>query len=286
MPRATQMILLHVAAAALYALTVGALWPQPAPAAAGGAPAPSRSAWGFWLLPAALLLHAWEVIQDTATAQGLDFSLLNAISVVGALLAAIAWASGLLRTVPAIGAIILPAAAAAVLLPALLPRLSPPLFANPHRFAYGAESLAALHVAVALVSYAMFLVAAVLAIVVMSLEKRLRASVLEPAASAVPPLLTLELFLFRLVTVGFVLLTLTLASGMLFTEQLFGKPLTFTHQSVFSVLGWVTFGALLWGRWRYGWRGRVALRWIIAGSVFVFLAYLGSKFVLEVLLGR
>jgi ABC-type uncharacterized transport system permease subunit len=55
---------------------------------------------------------------------------------------------------------------------------------------------------------------------------------------------------------------------------------------VFSVLGWFTFGALLVGRWRYGWRGRVALRWIIAGTVFVFLAYLGSKFVLEVVLGR
>ena len=82
------------------------------------------------------------------------------------------------------------------------------------------------------------------------------------------------------------LLTLTLVSGMLFTEQLFGKPFTLTHKSVFSALGWLTFGALLWGRWRYGWRGRVALRWIIAGTVFVFLAYLGSKFVIEVLLGR
>ena len=100
------------------------------------------------------------------------------------------------------------------------------------------------------------------------------------------PLLTLERFLFRLIAVGFLLLTLTLASGMLFTEQLFGKPLVFNHKSVFSVLGWLTFGALLLGRWRYGWRGRVALRWIIAGTVFVFLAYLGSKFVLEVLLGR
>jgi ABC-type uncharacterized transport system permease subunit len=55
---------------------------------------------------------------------------------------------------------------------------------------------------------------------------------------------------------------------------------------VFSVLGWLTFGALLIGRSRYGWRGRAALRWIIAGTVFLFLAYLGSKFVLEVLLGR
>ena len=73
------------------------------------------------------------------------------------------------------------------------------------------------------------------------------------------------------------LLTLTLASGMLFSEQIFGRPMLFTHRNVFSLLGWLTFGALLWGRWRYGWRGRVALRWIVAGTVFVFLAYLGRS---------
>ena len=194
-------------------------------------------------------------------------------------------ASGLLRTLPAIGTVVLPVAAAAALLPAVLPALFPAHFADPHRFAYAGESLAAR-------------------------TSRWRSSPTRcfwsprcrpgadgprkapapaparPDAAALPPLLTLERFLFRLVAAGFVLLTLTLASGMLFSEQIFGKPVTFTHKTVFSVLGWLTFGALLWGRWRYGWRGRVALRWIIAGTVFVFLAYLGSKFVLEVLLGR
>jgi ABC-type uncharacterized transport system permease subunit len=177
-----------------------------------------------------------------------------------------------------VGLVVLPVAAVASLLPTVL--------ANPHRFAAAGESLAAAHVAVALVSYALFLVAAVQALVLMGLERRLHRRPLDPGAAGLPPLLTLERFLFRLIAAGFVLLTLTLASGMLFTEQLFGKPFTFTHKSVFSVLGWLTFGALLWGRWRYGWRGRVALRWIIAGTVLVFLAYLGSKFVVEVLLGR
>jgi ABC-type uncharacterized transport system permease subunit len=83
-----------------------------------------------------------------------------------------------------------------------------------------------------------------------------------------------------------VLLTLTLVSGALFSEQLFGKPLQFTHKIVFSVLGWLVFGALVFGRHRYGWRGRSALRWVLAGTGLLFLAYVGSKFVLEVLLGR
>ncbi len=93
------MILLHVAAAALYALTAGRALAVARAGRRRTFAAIARGAWGFWLLPAALVLHAWAVVQDTATAQGLDFSLLNAISVVGALLAAVAWASGLLRTV-------------------------------------------------------------------------------------------------------------------------------------------------------------------------------------------
>lgn len=281
------MILLHVAAATLYALTAWVLWPLPAAAPAGGAvPGRPSAAPAAWLLPAAIFLHAWLAWQDIATPDGLDLSLVNAISVVGCLTAAVAWASGLLRTLPAVATVVLPVAAVAALLPAVLPALFPAIFQTRHRFGYGGESLAAAHVAVALVSYALFLVAAFQAVVLMGLEKRLHRRLPDPGAADLPPLLTLERFLFRLVAAGFVLLTLTLASGMLFSGQIFGKPVTFTHKPVFAVLGWLTFGALLWGRWRYGWRGRVALRWIITGTVFVFLAYLGSKFVLEVLLGR
>jgi len=276
------MILLHLAAAALYAVVAWALWPPP-PAAPGAPTEPARTsaawaAWAGWLLPLAILLHAWAAWSDIAAPEGLDLSLANAVSVVGGLVAAIAVVSGLLRTLPAIGTVVLPVAAVAVLLPAL--------FSNPHDYPFADKPLAAVHVAVAFVAYALFLVAALQALLLMGLEKRLHRRLPDPGAAALPPLLTLERFLFRLVGAGFVLLTLTLASGMLFSEQVFGRPLVFNHKVVFSVLGWLTFGALLWGRRQYGWRGRVALRWILAGTAFVFLAYLGSKFVLEVLLRR
>jgi ABC-type uncharacterized transport system permease subunit len=277
------MILLHLAVAALYALTAWALWPMPAPAvqsvpALPAPPADRRPGLAAWSLPAALLMHAWLAWEDIAIPNGLDLSFANAVSVVALLVAAIALVSGLLRTLPAIGTVVLPVAALAVVLPVL--------FEHPHDYPFADKPLAAAHVAVALVSYALFLVAAVQALILMGLEKRLHRRLPDPGRDSLPPLLTLERFLFRLVTTGFVLLTLTLASGILFSEQLFGRPVMFTHKSVFSVLGWLTFGGLLWGRWRYGWRGRVALRWILAGTLFVFLAYLGSKFVLEVILGR
>jgi ABC-type uncharacterized transport system permease subunit len=96
----------------------------------------------------------------------------------------------------------------------------------------------------------------------------------------------METLLFRIITAGFVLLTLTLASGIVYSEELFGKAMRFSHKTVFGILSWLIFAALLGGRQLYGWRGRVAVRWTLAGFVMLVLAYIGSKFVLEVLLGR
>jgi len=99
-------------------------------------------------------------------------------------------------------------------------------------------------------------------------------------------LIALIVLLFRLISAAFVLLTLTLVSGVLFSEQLLGRPLTFDHKTVFAVLSWVMFGGLLTARKVSGWRGRAALRWVLASFVALLLAYVGSRFVLEVLLHR
>ena len=82
------------------------------------------------------------------------------------------------------------------------------------------------------------------------------------------------------------LLTLTLATGAIYSEEVFGRALRLNHKTVFAILSCVIFGLLLAGRWRYGWRGRRALRWTLAGFVMLLLAYVGSRFVIEVILGR
>ena len=89
-----------------------------------------------------------------------------------------------------------------------------------------------------------------------------------------------------MIAVGFVLLTFTLVSGVFFSEELFDKPLRFTHHTVLSIIAWAIFGVLLGGRRLYGWRGRTAVRWTLAGFTLLVLGYFGSKFVLEILLGR
>jgi ABC-type uncharacterized transport system permease subunit len=101
-----------------------------------------------------------------------------------------------------------------------------------------------------------------------------------------PPLLKMERLLFRLVFIGFVLLSLTVLSGVVFSEQLLGKALRWDHKAVFALLSWGLFGALLLGRHWRGWRGRTALGWTLAGFLMLVLAYVGSHFVLEVILHR
>jgi ABC-type uncharacterized transport system permease subunit len=135
-------------------------------------------------------------------------------------------------------------------------------------------------------AYSLFTVAALHALLMTLLERRLHGGALSAPFAALPPLLTMESLLFRIIFAGFILLTLTLATGFLFSEDLFGRPLRFEHKSVFAIASWLIFAALLTGRRLYGWRGRIALRWTLAGFVMLLLAYVGSRFVLEVILRR
>jgi len=141
-----------------------------------------------------------------------------------------------------------------------------------------------MHLVVSFLAYGLLAVAALHAVLMTMLEKQLhRGSYVRAGA---PPLLTLESMLFRTIGAGFALLTLAVFSGVFFSEELFGVPLQFTHKVVFAVLSWLVFGGLLLGRYFRGWRGRMALYWTITGFTFLLLAYLGTQFVLEVILKR
>jgi ABC-type uncharacterized transport system permease subunit len=270
------MILLYLPVSAAYLASAWLEWQRLVQAAKTEGHA--RVAIAPWLTACALIGHAFLVSNAIVAADGLDLSLANVLSAVAGLTALFAWLGSLSRSLPGVAVVALPVAAAAAWLPLL--------FANPHRFSFTEEPWAALHIAVALAAYALLIVAAMQALILMGLEKRLHRGMAEPNGAELPPLLTLERFLFRIVGAGYALLTLTVATGIFFSEQLFGKAMSFNHKTVFSVLAWFAFGALLVGRHRFGWRGRTALNWILFGSALLLLAYIGSKFVLEVILRR
>jgi ABC-type uncharacterized transport system permease subunit len=140
------------------------------------------------------------------------------------------------------------------------------------------------HILLSMGAAALLFAAAVTALLLIFLDRRLRTRRLADLPNVLPPLDALEKVMFRLIAAGFVLLTLALMTGFIFVTNLFEQHLE--HKTILSLVAWVLFGTLLVGRLRYGWRGRSAVRWTLSGFGVLTLAYFGSKFVLETLLGR
>ncbi|MDP2369814.1 inner membrane protein YpjD [Rhodoferax sp.] len=142
-----------------------------------------------------------------------------------------------------------------------------------------------LHWALGIASYGLFGTAVVHAWFMTRAEERIRLAI-DPHSGL--PLLTLERLTFRFVGAGFLLLSATLLVGVVFGEHLYGHGVAWKwdHKTVFSLLSWLTFAVLLVGRARFGWRGRRAVRVLYTGAGLLFLAYVGSRFVIEVILGR
>lgn len=216
----------------------------------------------------------------------LHFGFSQALSVTLWLTVLIYWLESLVYDVAGMQALVLPLAAVCALLPAFFPGPATPDYTQTFIFR--------IHLLVAMLAYSLFTIAALHATLMTLLERRLHArkrggasgsSMTGPWAS-LPPLMTLETLLFRILALGFVLLTLTLLSGFVFSEELFGQAARVNHKTVFGIISWIIFAALLIGRHGWGWRGRTALRWTLAGFVALVLAYVGSMFVLQVVLGR
>ena len=229
-----------------------------------------------WLFPAlgAVVLHLAAHAVAWREAGGPDLHFFSALSLVGAGMAVMTAGYGAAGRMAALGVVVYPIAATAL-----------SAYAGYGHLASGAlDWRLQLHAWCALLAYATLAIAALLAITLWLQERALRRREFHGWLRALPPLVELESLLFRTIAVGFVLLTATLLTGVLFVENLFAQHLM--HKTVLSVLSWLLFGGLLLGRWRYGWRGTTAVRWTLAAMALLVMAFFGSKFVLELLLGH
>ncbi len=141
-----------------------------------------------------------------------------------------------------------------------------------------------LHLISALLAYSLFAVSALLAVMVLWLHRNLRRRRHLQQVYWLPPLLSLEKMMLQGVWAGFILLTVAVLSGTVFAEVVFGQPAQLNHKTVFGVLSWLIYGGLLLRRSMTAWRGKKVAVWTIIGFVSLMMAYIGSKFVLEVLL--
>ena len=224
-----------------------------------------------------LIIHAWLLYQGIF-ANGFNLGFYNAVSAIFWLTVMVYWLANLKLELHSLQAFVLPPAAIFALVPAFevnnlyLPEAAQPLFM--------------LHIGIALLAYSLFTFAALHALLMTIAERSLHNKPTAIQLPSFPPLMVMEGLLFRVITIGFVLLTITLISGMFFSEQLYGKPLEFTHKIVFSIASWLIYGGLLFGRFQYGWRGKKAINLTLIGFLLLLLAYVGSKFILQVMMGR
>jgi ABC-type uncharacterized transport system permease subunit len=244
---------------------------------AGNAEALNRGFMGYAvLLP--IVLHGYLLYNTLWLAGTLNLGLVHALSLISWLTILVYWLANFFYPLASLKALVLPLAAVGAVLPLLFPGA---------RVATQATSwILDAHVLVAMLAYSLFTIAALHAGLMSLVESNLHKARLPGLLKNLPPLLTMETVLFRIIATGFVLLTLTLVSGSFFSEQIFGKAWQFNHKVLFGFISWAVFGVLLAGHHFYGWRGRKAVNWTMSGFGLLLLAYIGSKFVLEVILHR
>ena len=180
------------------------------------------------------------------------------------------------RELFAAGLIALPIAAGVLLLEWILPPHEIPL--------KEASTGTTVHLVSSVLAFGLLSIAGVYALFVFMVDHFLRRHHLNPLVRSLPPLEVLEDLLFKQIAAGFTLLTVSLGSGLMFINDIFAQHLV--HKTVLSIVAWLLFGVMLWGRWRYGWRGSLAVRLTLAGIVLLLLSYFGSKLVLENILGQ
>jgi ABC-type uncharacterized transport system permease subunit len=142
-----------------------------------------------------------------------------------------------------------------------------------------------IHIILSLSAYAVLLMATIQAVILRFQDRELKKKQKRRVwVSLLPSYQDMESLLFDMLMTGFVLLTLALGFGFFTIDNFFAQHLA--HKTAFSIISWLVYGSLLIGHWKFGWRGQKAVRFTLLGFGLLALGFIGSKFVLEMILGR
>lgn len=224
----------------------------------------------------AALLHAGVLFQTVLTDAGLHLGIFQVASLVSWAIALVLLLAATRRPVENLGILFFPIAALAM----VAARLAPAAGGVVINASRGIDA----HILTSLIAYSLLSLAAIQSVLLWVQDRQLRNRRPGGLIRALPPLQTMEGLLFEMIVAGFVMLSLALLTGLLYIDDIFAQHLL--HKTFLSLIAWSVFAILIWGRWSRGWRGRVAIRWTLSGFTVLMLAYFGSKFVLELLLGR
>ena len=226
------------------------------------------------LMAAALVCHGISAWQQIALPDGYRLSFFNMGSLFFWVINLLVLASSIKKPLHNLLVLLLPLAA--IVLLASLPQVGG---ITP------ADSITpgvAAHILLSIIAYSILTMAAVQALLLAFQNYQLRHKHPTGWVRLLPPLQTMESLLFQLLWTGQILLTLAIVSGAIFIEDMFAQHLV--HKTIFALIAWCVYAALLWGHYQWGWRGNNAVRWTLFGFTPLALAYFGSKFVLELIL--
>ncbi|MBF0194322.1 MAG: cytochrome c biogenesis protein CcsA [Magnetococcales bacterium] len=234
---------------------------------------------GWWIVASGCGAHSWVVIQNLVQDHGILVNFpasLNLSALAMSLIYLIIWRLRR-QTTRTAGLVLLPLMVFSLGASLLLP-------ADESKLQALTDPLLIAHLALSLLSYGLFSIAAILALMDAFQEHALRTKSFGKLFNMLPPLEALEETLFLMVRMGFVLLTIAITTGSLYSQYVNGIFFTLTHKVIFTWATWLVFGTLLVGNHLWGWRGTKASKLTISGYIFLALAFLGVKFVTEILL--
>jgi len=223
-----------------------------------------------------LILHAIVLYHNVFNPAGVNLGFFNALSLLSGIIVLLLVIAATSEPVENLGIAIFPLAGIAVVLELIFPS---------HRILTESEAIKLdAHILISILAYSVLSIAAVQAILLAIQNKQLHDRRILGFVRALPPLETMETLMFQMIGLGFILMTLSLVTGMLYLKDMFAQHLA--HKTILSITAWLVYAILLWGRWRHGWRGKTAIRWTLGGFASLLLAYFGSKLVLELILKR
>ncbi len=222
----------------------------------------------------ALSGHGLVLYQEILVETGFNLGFFHALSLVCWVIAVLAVLIGLYRAMSNLVVIFFPVAALALALQSVVPSAS--------IIPGGAAAGLKMHIILSVAAYSLLTIGALQSLLLAFEETRLRNRQPVQIMNILPPMQVLEELLVQTLTIGFFLLSLSLVTGLVFMHDMLGQQLS--HKVVLSIIAWIIFAVVLWGRWARGWRGRKLIHWTLGGFASLLLAYFGSKLVLELIL--
>lgn len=223
-----------------------------------------------------LLLHGYVLHNDMLTANGVNYDVFNLVSFTSGLMLCLSVLYSTYRPVFALNLLGTPVAATGLILGFA--------FSQPNQYSVEHSLGLDVHIILSLSAYAVLLMATIQAVMMWFQNQELKNKQKRLWVNLLPPLQVMESLLFDMLLTGFIMLTAALGIGFCVVDSFLQQHLA--HKTVFSIISWFVYGALLIGHFRFGWRGQKAIRFTIAGFLFLAVGFIGSKFILEMILGR